>query len=312
MKRIKLNDDIQITDIGLGTMMFGSKIAEGEAIKRMDDFYDFGGNFFDTANIYGRSNNNSKAGDSELILGRWIKLRKNRNKVVVATKVGFPYDDVDYGTNKKKIIQEVDKSLKRLDTDYIDLYYLHTDDRNIDMEESLGTLQELIVAGKIRSIGASNFTAWRLQKADSICEANGWEKFSCIQQRYTYLRPKVDSIFNGQKYVNQDLADFLQSTNKVLIAYCPLVKGAYTNKNKEFLEQYKSVDSQARLKTLSEIAEKYQVSMSTLVYYWLMYNPVPAIPLVAPSNYNQWDEVKKIYEIFLLECDLENLTSSGE
>lgn len=313
MRYIKLDDDIRISNIGLGTMMFGSKVLEDEAKKRMDDFYNFKGNFFDTANIYGRSNDNSsQAGDSELILGQWIKSRGNRDKVIIATKVGFPYNDVDYGTSRRKIIEEVDKSLQRLGTDYIDLYYLHTDDRDVEMEESLETLQDLIKVGKIRSIGASNFTAWRLQKADSICEANGWKKFSCIQQRYTYLRPKVDSIFNGQRYVNQDLEDYIKSSNKVLISYCPLVKGAYSNRNKEFLVQYKSVDSQERLKALDHIANKYEISVSTLVYYWLMNNPNPAIPLVAPSNEEQWNEVKKIFDLQLEKEDLDYLTESGE
>ena len=281
---------VMVSEMGLGCMSFGGHISEAESFARMDDYVAHGGNFLDTANIYGRSPDGStQAGESEAILGRWLAARGNRSQLVLASKVGFPYPGVEYGTTRAQIRTECEKTLKRLQTDYLDVYYLHTDDRATPMEESLEALQELIREGKVRHIGASNFSAWRLERSLAICRENGWEPFCCVQQRHSYLRPKQDSVFGQQKYVDLEMREFLRDTGLTLIAYCPLIKGAYV-RDIGFPGQYISQDSLIRLQTLRAVAEESGISPNQLVYYWLMHSDPPAIPLLSASNAAQFAE----------------------
>ena len=291
MKQIQLgHTGVMVSEMGLGCMSFGGHISQAESFARMDAYVAQGGNFFDTANIYGRSPDGStQAGESEAIVGRWLKETGKRSEIVLASKVGFPYPGISYGTTRAQIREECEKSLRRLQTDYLDLYYLHTDDTATPMEESLGALQELIQEGKVRHIGASNFSAWRLERSLAICQAHGWEPFCCVQQRHSYLRPKQDSVFGQQKYVDLELREFLKDTGLTLIAYCPLIKGAYV-RDIGFPGQYISEDSRVRLRVLKEIAQESGISPNQLVYYWLMHSEPSAIPLMSASNDEQFQE----------------------
>jgi aryl-alcohol dehydrogenase-like predicted oxidoreductase len=147
----------------------------------MDMFADAGGNFIDSANVYSR-------GNSERIVGRWLKNR-NRDDFVIATKVRFPMGDGpnDVGLSRKHILTSVDASLRRLDTDTIDLYQVHAWDPGTPLEETLSTLDTLVTSGKVRYIGASNFFAWQLQKAVDLSHQRGWEPFVCLQPLYNLL-----------------------------------------------------------------------------------------------------------------------------
>lgn len=298
MKQRKLgHTDVMVSEMGLGCMSFGPRISEAEFFKRMNDYVELGGNFFDTANIYGRSpDGKSEAGESERIIGRWLKETGKRQDIVLASKVGFPYPGIAYGTTRKQIREECEKTLEKLQTDYLDLYYLHTDDFNAPMEESLEALQELIQEGKVRHIGASNFSAWRLERSLAICREHNWEPFCCVQQRHSYLRPKQDSVFGQQKYVDLEMREFLKDTGMTLIAYCPLIKGAYVQ-DKGFPGQYISEDSRIRLQTVREISEESGISVVQLVYYWLMHTDPSAIPLVSSSTDEQFRESMKTLEI---------------
>lgn len=280
------NSELMVSEMGLGCMSYGGKIDEPDAMKLIDAYIEQGGNLLDTANIYGRSMKNTQAGDGERMLGHWLKASGKRDKVVLASKVGFAHPGIEYGTTRKQILEECDKTLQKLGVDYLDLYYLHTDDRDTPMEESLGAMQELIEAGKVRYIGASNFSAWRLERARAICEKNNWQNFCCIQQRYSYLRPKQDSVFQGQKYVDIEMKEYVEDTGITLLSYCPLIKGAYVN-DKGFPGQYVSQDSKNRLAVLEEVSKESGISKTQLVYYWLMHSKPGAIPLISPSNEEQ-------------------------
>lgn len=291
MKQRQLgHTNLMVSEMGLGCMSFGGHISQAESFTRMYDYVALGGNFFDTANIYGRSPDGStQAGESEAIIGRWLKESGKRAEIILASKVGFPYPGITYGTTRQQIREECEKSLKRLQTDYLDVYYLHTDDTSTPMEESLGALQELIQEGKVRHIGASNFSAWRLERSLAICREHGWEPFCCVQERHSYLRPKQDSVFGQQKYVDLELREFLKDTGMTLVAYCPLIKGAYV-KNIGFPGQYISEDSRIRLRVLQEIADESGILPNQLVYYWLMHSDPSAIPLVSASTTEQFQE----------------------
>ncbi len=172
---------LKVTELCLGAMTFGRETTEADSHAIMDRFVEAGGNFIDTANVYTR-------GVSEEIVGRWLK-NQTRDDLVIATKVRFPMGDGpnDVGISRKHILREVEESLRRLQTDYIDLYQVHCWDRGTPLEETLSTLDKLVQSGKVRYIGASNFSGWQLQKAIDLSNRMGWEPFTCLQPQYNLL-----------------------------------------------------------------------------------------------------------------------------
>ncbi len=179
---------LKVTELCLGAMTFGRETDETLSHRMMDRFAAASGNFIDTADVY-------SAGVSEEIVGRWLK-GKDREDYVLATKVRFGTlgrDKVNRsGLARKHIAAEVDASLKRLQVDYIDLYQVHCWDRFTPLEETLSTLNDLVRAGKVRYIGASNYSGWQLQKAIALSRANGWEPFVSLQALYNLLDRELE------------------------------------------------------------------------------------------------------------------------
>lgn len=314
MRQWKLgHTGLLVSELGLGTLNYGQKLSEAEAEENLARYAAAGGNFIDTANIYGRSQDGpSRAGDSERFIGNWLQKRGNRSDFILASKVGFAYPGIEYGTSRGQIRQECEKSLQKLQVDCIDLYYLHTDDTGTPLEESLEALQELIKEGKIRHIGASNFPAWRLERARQICQQKGWEPFCCVQQRHSYLRPKPEAVFPLQRYVNEELREFVQDSGITLLAYCPLIKGAYENSQKPFHPNYIGADAEKRLKALDKLAAETGHTRVQLVLYWLMHGNPPALPLLGTSNEAQFREAQGSLEVKLSEEQMEFLSTAGE
>ncbi|NHN29860.1 aldo/keto reductase [Paenibacillus agricola] len=172
---------LQVSELCLGAMTFGRETSEQDSFSIMDRFVQEGGNFIDTADVYTN-------GASEEIVGRWLK-QKKRDDFVVATKVRFGMGSGpnDVGLSRKHILAGVEASLRRLGTDYIDLYQVHAWDPKTPLEETLGTLNELVKSGLVRYIGASNFRGWQLQKAVDLSKHKGWEPFACLQPQYNLL-----------------------------------------------------------------------------------------------------------------------------
>jgi aryl-alcohol dehydrogenase-like predicted oxidoreductase len=162
-------------------MTFGRETSVEDSHKIADKFVEAGGNFIDTANVYSR-------GKSEEVVGSWLK-NKRRSDLVIATKVRFPMGDGpnERGLSRKHIMDSVEASLRRLGTDYIDLYQVHCWDDRTPLEETLSTLNTLVQSGKVRYIGASNYSGWQLQKAIDLSHQNGWEAFTCLQPQYNLL-----------------------------------------------------------------------------------------------------------------------------
>ncbi|MBI4926304.1 MAG: aldo/keto reductase [Anaerolineae bacterium] len=177
---------VKVSELCLGAMSFGRESSVDESLRMMDRFADAGGNFIDTANIYSR-------GVSEEIVGQWLANRP-RDAWIIATKVRFPMGDGvnEVGLSRKHILDSVHASLRRLKTDYIDLYQVHAWDSATPLEETLSTLDGLVKAGKVRYIGASNYTAWQLQKAIDISGFRGWEPFICLQPLYNLLDRELE------------------------------------------------------------------------------------------------------------------------
>jgi len=205
---------LKVSELCLGTMTFGRETSEAGSHAMLDAFVAAGGTFIDTANVYTR-------GVSEEILGRWLA-RQPRDEYVIATKVRFGMGPGanEIGLSRKHIRSSVEASLRRLQTDYIDLYQVHCWDRGTPLEETLRTLDDLVREGKVRYIGASNFTAWQLQKAIDLSRQNGWEPFTCLQPLYNLL----------DRYTEWELMPVCQNEGLGVIPWSPLRGGWLSGK----------------------------------------------------------------------------------
>lgn len=313
MKKVELGKTgIQVSQVSLGCMLMGSVIDKKDSFAALDCFMEAGGDFLDTANCYAWwiGTGEFVGDESEIILGEWMKERGNRDRVFLATKVGARlrnpqairdekgnvyWDRVEPDReflSPKVIRRAVEDSLRRLQTDYIDLYYAHIDDRITPLEETLAAFDVLIKEGKVRHLGCSNFRTWRLERANQISAARGWGRFIAIQQQYSYLRPKAGADFGVSVNVDDELLDYLKSNEEVtLLPYSPLLKGIYDDEKKR--ESYynwhlfNNDDARARLRALSEMAKELNVSNSQLVIAWLLHHEPKTIPILGFSNLTQ-------------------------
>jgi aryl-alcohol dehydrogenase-like predicted oxidoreductase len=281
---------VRVSAFCLGTMHFGSRTDEKTSYRLLDRHVEAGGSFLDTANIYARWVPGYVGGESETLLGKWMRERKNRSRMFIATKVGFQYLGVERGLRAHQIETECEKSLKRLGVDVIDLYYAHVDDRDTPMEETLEAFDRLVSAGKVRFIGASNFAAWRLEEARWVSRTHGWAEYCCIQQRYSYVRPKPGASFDPQVAANDDLLDYCRVRGITMLAYSPLLGGAYTRADRSLSEQYLGPDTDARLTALRAVAKETGATLNQVVYAWMIQSEPPVIPLMAASTMRQMEE----------------------
>lgn len=216
MKIVRLGrSGLRVSELALGTWRFGRDTGESESFSQLDLFSDQGGNFIDTADVYGN-------GLAEEIVGRWLTSRGGRDQLVIGTKVwGRTGDGPNaLGLSRKHILTAIDESLRRLQTDYVDLYYVHAWDPGVQLEESLSTLDGLVRAGKVRHVGASNWLGWQLVHASGLARLNGWEQFVCVQNEYNLLSRMCDL----------EVLPACRETGLVLTPWSPLGGGWLTGK----------------------------------------------------------------------------------
>lgn len=274
---------LRVSELCLGAMTFGRETNETDSFTIMDKFAAAGGNFIDTANVYSR-------GISETIVGRWLK-GKRRDDFVVATKVRFPMGDGpnDVGLSRKHILNEINASLKRLQTDYIDLYQLHCWDAATPIEETLTTLDTLVQHGKVRYLGVSNFSAWQLQKAIDLCKFNRWESFISLQPLYNLLDREIEL----------ELIPVCQNEGLGVIPWSPLrggwltgryrrgmksppdgrVKVASENNWSESWDVYNTERTWKILDELFEIANETSKTPAQVALRWLLQRPGVTAPI---------------------------------
>jgi aryl-alcohol dehydrogenase-like predicted oxidoreductase len=312
MKQVPLgNSGESVSIYCLGAMYFGTRTDEGTSYQLLDQFVEAGGTFIDTANIYAWWISGFRGGESETLLGKWLKARNNRAEIFIATKVGFQYGDTVRGLRAGQIEEECEMSLRRLGIDTIDLYYAHVDDRNTPQEETLEAFDRLVRAGKVRFIGASNFLSWRLEEARWLSQQNGWAEYVAIQQRFTYLRPRPGSTFDPQVSANEDLLDYCRNRDITLLAYSPLLSGAYTRADRSFADQYLGPDSEVRMAALRAVAMETGATLNQVVLAWMVQSDPLAIPLMAASTPEQMDENLDALTLNLSNEQLARLNEAG-
>lgn len=313
MEYVKLgNTGLDVSRICLGCMGFGDVstgfhqwvVNEEKSREVIKHALDLGINFFDTANVY-------SAGTSEEYLGRALKDFADRDKVVIATKVNFRMHDGPNGAglSRKAIMSEVEKSLKRLQTDYIDLYIIHRWDYNTPIEETMEALHDLVKAGKVRYIGASAMYAWQFQKAQYVAEKNGWTKFVSMQNHYNLIYREDE----------RELIPFCIESKVALTPYSPLASGRLTRAkaegslrsetDKTQKMKYGSMEEvdQPIIDRVGELAEKYGVLRSHVALAWLWNRAAVVSPIIGATKLSHLDDAVEALKLKLTDDDMNYL-----
>jgi aryl-alcohol dehydrogenase-like predicted oxidoreductase len=311
-KIIIKNTDLEIAPLNFGGNVFGWTLDEKQSFEILDKFTEAGFNFIDTADTYAWWVN-GVGGQSETIIGKWLAARKNRKDVVIATKVGSETKEHGYDISKKHILKSVDESLQRLGTDHIDLYYTHFDDNVTPVEETLSAYDEIVKAGKVRYIAASNVSPERLTESFEVAEKNGFPKYVALQPHYNLVeRQKFESEYAplAEKY---DLSVF---------PYWSLAAGFLTGKYRSEADFVKSqrgggaakyLDAKgiAVLGQLDKIAEKHNTQQATVALAWLLANPLITAPIVSATSESQLQTLFDAPKLQLDAEDIEGLNASG-
>lgn len=301
MKKVALaGTGLSVSELCLGTMHMGTNTPEDVSVQILDAFVEGDGTFLDTANIYNRDAPGGQGGESERLIGRWMKERRNCDAMFVASKVGLPYPEQEGGLRAAQIAQECDRSLQRLGVEVIDLYYAHIDDRNTPLEETLEAFDRLVKAGKVRCIGASNHRPTRLVEALWTSKVNGWTAYCCIQNRYSYLRPRIGISFGHQVAANEDLLAFCREHRFPLIGFAPFLKGALAStRDKSLRNEYTGPESDARAARLREVAAELGLTEPQLILAWMRRHEAPIVPLIGASSVAQLTESLRAIEMEL-------------
>ena len=308
---------IMVAPLALGTNVIRWTIDDAMTFKLLDAFTDAGLNLIDTADVYSRWVPGNKGGESETVIGNWLKQTGKRDKVIIATKVGHTMGMGDgmKGLSKKYIMQAVEASLKRLQTDYIDLYQSHEDDLNTPMEETLETYDLLMKQGKIKAIGASNFTAGRLAQSLEVSKKHGFPAYQTLQPMYN-MYDRAD--------FEKELQPLCVEKNISVICYYGLAKGFLTGKyrTKEDAESgnygsrivgnYMNERGMRILAALDEVAKQYNSNPARVSLAWLMAQPAIGAPIASATNLNQMEDLIKSVELKLDKASIEKLTEASK
>ena len=314
MEKIKIkNTDLLIAPINFGGNVFGWTLDEKKSFDILDQFTAGGFNFIDTADTYSWWVN-GKGGQSEEIIGKWMRTRNNRNDLVIATKVGSETKEHGFDISKKHILKSVDESLARLQTDHIDLYYTHFDDGKTPVEETLEAYDEIIKAGKVRYIAASNLSPERLKESFDVAEKNNLPKYVALQPHYNLLEK--------EKFESQ-YADMVKEYDLSVFTYWSLAAGFLTGKYRneddlkksargEGVRKYLDEKGLNVLKALDEISAKHETTQASIALAWLLANPLVTAPIVSATSESQLKTLFAAPELKLSSEDIELLNKVSQ
>ncbi len=311
MKKLEIqHTDLQIAPINFGGNVFGWTLNQQQSFEILDKFVGAGFNFIDTADTYSWWVNGT-GGQSEEIIGKWLKSRGNRQDMVIATKVGSETKEHGYDISKKHILKSADESLKRLGVDHIDLYYTHFDDKITPVEETLSAYDELIKAGKVRYIAASNLSPARLIESFEVAEKNGLPKYVALQPHYNLVE---------RAGFETDYASLVERYGLSVFPYWSLAAGFLTGKYRndaDFdktargggIKKYFDEKGKAVLKALDSISEKHGAKQATVALAWLLAKPLITAPIVSATSENQ---LETLFAAPALKLDTEDIELLNE
>ena len=300
---------LQVSPLAFGGNVFGWTVDEAMSFRLLDAWLDAGFNFVDTADVYSRWVPGHEGGESETIIGKWLRQTGKRNRIVLATKVGKPMGDDKVGLSAAYIREAVDASLRRLKTDHIDLYQSHDDDAKTPLEETAGAFAELIKAGKVRAIGASNFTAPRLAEALDVAERTGLPRYESLQPLYNlYDRAVFEAeleplcLERGVGVINfyALAAGFLTGKYRTEADAAKSARGATTTK------KYLNTRGLRILDALDAVAQRHGVSPGQIAIAWQLARPGVTAPIASATSIAQLDELAAAVA---LKLDVESITA---
>jgi len=294
MKKRKLGDSgLEVSPLAFGGNVFGWTADETMSFRLLDAFVAEGFNLIDTADIYARWVQGLEGGESETIIGKWLKRSGKRQSVIIATKVGKEMGPDKKGLSRSYIFQAVEESLRRLQTDYIDLYQSHEDDTQTPLEETLDAFDRLIQDGKVRAIGASNFSAKRLAEALQVSEQYGYPRYQSLQPLF--------NLYDRADY-EKDLEPLCREKGLAVISYFSLASGFLTGKYRseadladraraDIVKKYLNERGYRILEALGKVAQQHNVTPAQAALAWLIAQPTITAPIASATNLEQLNQL---------------------
>ena len=314
MKKRQLGkSSIEVTPLMLGGNVFGWTIDEATSFKVLDAFSVSGLDFIDTADSYSTWVPGHKGGESETIIGNWFKRSGQRGKIIIATKVGSEIPGEGKGLSKAWIIRQVEASLKRLQTDYIDLYQSHRDDPGTPIEETLETYAHLVQQGKLRAIGCSNFTAERTAESLAASRKHNWPRYESLQPNY--------NLYNRAEF-ETTLEPLALKEKLGVIPYYSLAAGFLTGKYRSESDLSKSPRGQGVKKYLNDrgfrilqaldtVSDQHKATPARVALAWMMARPSITAPIASATSVEQLNELAKATQLELSHADIEQLNQAS-
>lgn len=307
--------DLQVSNICFGGNVFGWTASQPVAFEILDTFVAAGGNFIDTADVYSRWVPGHTGGESETVIGNWLAARPGmRSKVVIATKVGMELAPDRKGLSAAWIARAVEDSLRRLKTDHIDLYQSHTDDATVPLAETLGAYDKLVRAGKVRYIGASNYSAARLSEALAVSRANGLPEYVSLQPLY--------NLYDREPF-ERDLQALCAKENIAVINFYALASGFLTGKYRSADDAGKSPRGQGIAKkylnerglrivdALVAVAAELKAQPGQVAIAWLLRQKAVTAPIASATSLPQLRELMAASELLLSDEQVSRLTAAS-
>jgi aryl-alcohol dehydrogenase-like predicted oxidoreductase len=313
-KRKLGNSGLEVSPLAFGGNVFGWTVDEAASFKLLDAFVDSGFNLVDTADVYSKWAPGNQGGESETIIGKWLKQSGKRDKVIIATKLGMELGPDKKGLSKRYIFRAVEESLARLQTDHIDLYQAHTDDSKTPLQETLEAFTELIRQGKVSAIGASNYSAERLSDALSVSEERGLARYESLQPLY--------NLYDRAEY-EAKLEPLCLEKGLAVIPYFSLASGFLTGKYRSEADLSKSARAQMVNKYLNErgfrilgaldqVAEQYNSTPGQVSLAWLIARPSITAPIASATTLEQLNDLINATELKLDNSSIELLNRASE
>jgi aryl-alcohol dehydrogenase-like predicted oxidoreductase len=312
MQRVKLGkSDLEVPVLCLGGNVYGWTVSEEDSFRQLDAALEAGLNFVDTSDFYTRWIPGHQGGESETILGKWLSQGGKRSNVIVATKLGLEMGEGKQGLSAKYMVQAVEDSLQRLQTDYIDLYQAHTDDEKTPLEETMAAFDKLVTQGKVRHIGASNYSAARLQEALTVSKDNGLVSFVSLQPKYNLVE---------REDFETNLLPVVQEHGVGVIPYYSLAAGFLTGKYRS----KQDAEGKARggtvgkylndwgfgvLKVLDEVAAAHHSTPGNVALAWLMVQPGVTAPIVSATTSQHLADLVAATRLTLDHASLQKLSA---